>query len=327
MMTDLMAEIQKRKEIVDKELKNLFKGNDHPMWENMAWYPLAGGKKLRPFLAMVSCGALDGDEMDALTPGLSIELIHNFTLVHDDIMDDDDIRRGRETLHKKEGLPTAINVGDALFALSFRLISEMDVEPVKIKRVLYEISQAVLKVAEGQEEDMSFETTFDITEDEFIEMIEKKTSYLFQASARCGAIVADGSDEQVEMMGEYARKMGIAFQVQDDYLDLMGDQIDLGKPVGSDIKAGKRTLMVIHALQNLEDDDRNRLIEILENESTQEDVDEAINLLNKNSSIEYCRELAVKYANGAKDSIKSLPESDHKKILIDLVDYMIERAK
>jgi len=326
-MTDLMAEIQRRKKIVDEEIVKIFKNKDHFMWKNMAWYPQAGGKKLRPFLAMVSCGALDGDENDAIKPGLSIELIHNFTLIHDDIMDDDDLRRGRQTLHKKEGLPTAINVGDALFALSFRLISEMDVEPVKIKQVLYEISQAVLKVAEGQEEDMRFETTFDIIEDEFIEMIEKKTSYLFQAAARCGAIVADASEEQVEMLGEYARKMGIAFQVQDDYLDLMGNQNDLGKPVGSDIKAGKRTLMVIHALQNLEDDDRNRLVEILENDSTQEEVDEAIDLLNKYDSIEYCRELAVEYANSAKDSIKSLQESNHKNILISLVDYMIERVK
>ncbi len=322
-----MAEIQRRKKIVDEEIVKIFKNKDHFMWKNMAWYPQAGGKKLRPFLAMVSCGALDGDENDAIKPGLSIELIHNFTLIHDDIMDDDDLRRGRQTLHKKEGLPTAINVGDALFALSFRLISEMDVEPVKIKQVLYEISQAVLKVAEGQEEDMRFETTFDIIEDEFIEMIEKKTSYLFQAAARCGAIVADASEEQVEMLGEYARKMGIAFQVQDDYLDLMGNQNDLGKPVGSDIKAGKRTLMVIHALQNLEDDDRNRLVEILENDSTQEEVDEAIDLLTKYDSIEYCRELAVEYANSAKDSIKSLQESNHKNILISLVDYMIERVK
>lgn len=326
-MTDLMYEIEKRRDIVDKELNKIFEGKDHFMWKNMAWYPLAGGKKLRPFLAMVSCGALGGEEKDAILPGLSIELIHNFTLVHDDIMDDDDLRRGRQTLHKKEGLPTAINVGDALFALAFRLISEMEVEPVKIKRILYEISQGVLKVAEGQEEDMKFEITFDITEDEFIEMIEKKTSYLFQAAARCGSIVAEATDEEVEMLGEYARKMGIAFQVQDDYLDLMGDQNDLGKPVGSDIKAGKRTLMVIHALQNLNGDDRKRLIDILENHSTQEDVHEAIDLLNKNDSIEYSRRLAEKYAKEAKESIQSLPESDHKNMLISLVDYMIQRAK
>ncbi|MFW6304355.1 MAG: polyprenyl synthetase family protein [Candidatus Saliniplasma sp.] len=326
-MTELMTEIRKRREIVDGELDKLFKDKDHFMWKNMAWYPLAGGKKLRPFLAMVSCGALGGKENDALISGLSLELIHNFTLVHDDIMDDDDMRRGRKTLHKKEGLPTAINVGDALFALSFRLISEMDVEPVKIKRILYEISQAVLKVAEGQEEDMRFETTFDITEDEFIEMIEKKTSYLFQAAARCGAIVADSSEEQIEMLGTYARNMGIAFQVQDDYLDLMGEETALGKPVGSDIKAGKRTLMVIHALQHLDKKDKHRLIEILEGENSQNEIIEAIELLEKNDSIEYCRKLAEEYAVGAKDEIKTLPEGDHKQLLIDLVDFMIERTK
>lgn len=326
-MTDLISEIEKRRKIVDSEIDALFQDEDHIIWKNMAWYPQAGGKKLRPFLAMMSCGALGGDEEDGIIPGLSIELIHNFTLVHDDIMDDDDLRRGRITLHKKEGLSTAINVGDALFALSFRLISEMDVEPIKIKQVLYEISHAVLKVAEGQEEDMRFERTFDITEDEFIEMIDKKTSYLFQAAARSGAIVAGASDDIVEHMGEYARKMGIAFQVQDDYLDLMGEETDLGKPVGSDIRAGKRTLMVIHALEHLQEEDRKRLIDILEGKSDQEEVLDAIALLEKNDSIDYCRKLAEKYANEAKDEIRFLPENKYKKILSKLVDFMIERAK
>ncbi|MFO7792374.1 MAG: polyprenyl synthetase family protein [Candidatus Saliniplasma sp.] len=326
-MTDLISEIEKRRKIVDGEIDALFKDREHIIWKNMAWYPQAGGKKLRPFLAMVSCGALGGDEEDGMIPGLSIELIHNFTLVHDDIMDDDDLRRGRETLHKKEGLSTAINVGDALFALSFRLISNMDVEPLKIKRVLFEISHAVLKVAEGQEEDMRFEKTFDITEEEFIEMIEKKTSYLFQAAARSGAIVAGAPDEKIERMGEYARKMGIAFQVQDDYLDLMGEETDLGKPVGSDIRAGKRTLMVIHALEHLGDEDKRRLIEILDGESDQKAVLEAIELLEKNNSIEYCSRLAEEYANGAKEEIQFLPESEYKDILMALVEFMIERAK
>ncbi len=325
-MTDLRSEIQKRKKIIDIELEELFRDKDHCLWENMAWYPLAGGKKLRPFLCMVSCGAFGGEEEDALIPGLSIELIHNFTLVHDDIMDDDDLRRGRITLHNKEGLPTAINVGDALFALSFRLISEMDDDPVKIKRILYEISNAILKVAEGQEEDMRFEKTFDIAEEEFIDMIEKKTSYLFRAAARCGAIVADAPEEHIEHMGEYARKMGIAFQVQDDYLDLKGEETDLGKPVGSDIKEGKRTLMVIHALENLERDDKERLIEILENECNLTDVHDAIDLLEKNDSIEYCRRLAKDYACEAKEQIEFLPNNQQKRLLISLVDFMIERT-
>jgi len=326
-MIDFMSEVKKRKKVVDSRLEDLFKDKDHFLWENMAWYPLAGGKKLRPFLGMVVCGALDGEEEDALIPGLSIELIHNFTLVHDDIMDDDDLRRGRKTLHKKESLPTAINVGDALFALAFRMISEMDEEPIKIKKILYEISNAILKVAEGQEEDMRFEKTFDITEDEFIEMIDKKTSYLFQAAARCGAIVADASEEEIEHMGEYARNMGIAFQVQDDYLDLMGDETGLGKPVGSDIRAGKRTMMVIHALQNLEGQDKERLIEILEGKCTKAEVKEAIGLLQKNDSIGYSRRLAEQYAHKAKEQIEFLKDNKQKRILIALVDFMIERTK
>lgn len=324
-MVDLKAEMKKRKKVVDEEIEKIFHDKGHPLWEAMAWYPEAGGKKLRPFLTMVSAGALGTDEKIGLPPGLAIELIHNFTLVHDDIMDDDDIRRGRRTLHQKKGLPTAINSGDALFALSFRLLSETEVPDNRIRSLLYEVSNAVLKVAEGQEEDMAFERTFEIGEKEFIGMIEKKTSYLFQAAARCGAIVAEADDLQIKKMGAYARKMGIAFQVQDDYLDLIGDQNELGKPVGSDIKAGKRTLMVIHALQHLDKKDKLELINILDSKNSQKDVQKAISLMKKAGSLEYCKKLAKRYAEEAKEELSFLDGSPQKEILLELVDFMIER--
>lgn len=325
-MVDLLEEIERRKKVIEDEIDTLFVGEEkNDLWNLMEWYPKGDGKKLRPFLAMITAGAMGEKEEKAVPLGVAVELIHNFTLVHDDIMDDDDIRRGKKTLHRKEGLPSAINAGDALFALSFKVLSRTEIERGGMRDLLEEISTSVIKVAEGQEEDMRFEETFDISESEFINMIEKKTSYLFRACARGGAIIAEGEDHEIKKMGEYARNMGIAFQIQDDLLDLVGDQKEIGKPVGSDIRRGKRTLIIINALENLSGQKCERLKEILRSENTDEEVKEALDLLEESDSLSYCRELAEKYAAKSKENLEFLPESRYKKILNSLVDFMIQR--
>ncbi|MFO8110485.1 MAG: polyprenyl synthetase family protein [Thermoplasmata archaeon] len=327
-MIDIYEEIGKRKTIVEDYLDELFqKKDEHILWELMSIYPMAGGKKFRPFLAMISAGAFDEEEEKALHLGVCIELIHNFTLVHDDIMDDDELRRGVETVYKREGMSSAINTGDALFALAFEVLSKTDIDVDDFKDLLCEVASSVVKVAEGQEEDMRFERSFDITEEEFIGMIEKKTSCLFQACTKGGAIVGGASKEQREHMKEYARKMGIAFQIQDDYLDLVGEQEKIGKPVGSDIKSGKRTLIIIHALGILPDKKRERLIEILNcSNNTVYEVNEAMDMLEKCGSMDYAKKTAEKYAAEAKEELKILPESKYREILDNLVDLMIQRT-
>ncbi len=301
-MVNLFEEIDKRRLVVNEYLEELFvKKEEHILWEMMSLYPQAGGKKLRPFLAMISAGAFGIDEEKALHLGLSIELIHNFTLVHDDIMDQDELRRGVETVYKREGVSSAINTGDALFALAFKVLSKTELEGEAFRELLHEVAGSVLMVAEGQEEDMRFERTFDIEEDEFIEMIEKKTSFLFRACAKGGAIIAGASDEEKRSMSEYARKMGIAFQIQDDYLDLVGDEEKLGKPVGSDIRSGKRTLMIIHALNVLDDKKRHRLIDILEDENnTPAEVNEALEMLDRCGALRYAKEKGRSLCTGSK---------------------------
>ncbi len=325
-MVDLHAEIEKRKEIVEDYLEELFhKKEEHILWELMSIYPMAGGKKLRPFLAMISAGACGAEEERAIHLGVATELIHNFTLVHDDIMDDDEIRRGIETVYKREGLSSAINAGDALFALAFEILSRT--ECGDFKSLLSEVACSVVRVAEGQEEDMRFERSFDISEDEFIRMIEKKTSCLFQACAKGGAIVAGASKEQIKHMGEYARKMGIAFQIQDDYLDLVGEQDKLGKPVGSDIRAGKRTLMIIHALDVLDKKEKEQLIDILNSDKNRvNEVNTALDLIEDCGALDYAKQTADRYAAEAKEELKELPESKYKDILESLVDLMVRRA-
>ncbi|MFO7992430.1 MAG: polyprenyl synthetase family protein [Thermoplasmata archaeon] len=325
-MVDLISEMEKRKEKIDRNISDLFEESDHIIWDMMSWYPLAGGKKLRPFLTMVSAGALGGDEDRAMPVGVSLELIHNFTLVHDDIMDGDELRRGRKTLHRKENIPSAINAGDALFSLSFRELSGVDVDGETLRKIIYDISTSVVKIAEGQEEDMRFENTFDISEEAFISMIDKKTSWLFQACARCGAMVAGAEKEEIQKMGEYAKNMGIAFQIQDDYLDLIGNQDEIGKEVGSDIRCGKRTLVVIHTLSQLDGADAERLKELLDKEkNTDDEITEALDLMKKAGSLDYARSKAEMYGRKAKEDIAFLPDSIYKEILVELVDFMIKR--
>ncbi len=326
---DMVEELEKRKELIEQEIEELFKDKrDHNLWELMAFYPGSGGKKLRPFLTLVSAAAFDRSEKKAIPYGLALELVHNFTLVHDDIMDQDDLRRGKPTLYRRVGDAHAINAGDGLFALAFNVLSKSDIGGDKVKELLEELSSSVLKIAEGQEEDLSFEEDLDIDEADFIEMIEKKTAYLFKASARGGAIIAGCDQEEIDHMGEYARKMGIAFQIQDDYLDLVGDEGKIGKDVGSDIQEGKRTLMVIKALENLSSDDSERLIEILEDDgNTDPEIEEAIDLLEDSGAIEYSKELAKKYAEEAKDELSIVPDSEYKVILEELVDYVIKRDR
>ncbi len=325
----LMKELKDRKKKIEQRIEDIFEdGKDHPLWDHMAYYPEAGGKKVRPFLAMITTEAFGESEEKAIPYGIALEFVHNFTLVHDDIMDQDDLRRGRMTLHKKIGDSHAINAGDGLFALSFELLSETDVEGERIRMLLEELSSSVIRIAEGQEEDISFEETLDISEEDFIDMIEKKTGYLFRASARGGAIIADRGEKDIESIGEYGRKMGIAFQIQDDYLDLVGDEEKIGKDVGSDIKEGKRTLIVIKALSELPDKKGNRLKEILKKDgNSDEEIREAIDLMKEVNAVQYSKELAKQYAEEAKEELEILPENEYRELLEELVEFMITREK
>jgi len=325
----LIEEMDDRKEIIEQRMEEIFvKKNEHPLWEYMAYYPELGGKKLRPFLTMVSTGCFGVSENKAIPYGVALELVHNFTLVHDDIMDQDEMRRGRATLHRKIGDPKAINAGDGLFALSFNILSQTEVEGEKVRTLLEELSSSILKIAEGQEEDLRFENTFEIEEEDFIRMIEKKTAYLFRAATRGGAIIADRGNKDIEKMGEYARKMGIAFQIQDDYLDLVGDQKKIGKDVGSDIKEGKRTLMVIKALSETTETNKDRLIEILEGEdNTREEIKEAMDIMKDTGAVEYSKNLAKSYAEEAKSELDIIPDPEYRNILEEVVDFVISREK
>ena len=288
----------------------------------------AGGKMLRPSLSLITAEAVGGKSENALKAGSAIELIHTFSLIHDDIMDDDDMRRGMPSVHKVWGEDVAILAGDTLFSKAFEIIINSDQEsntPVQINNALATVADACVKICEGQASDMGFEDRFDVSEEEYMEMIFKKTGALIAAATKVGAIMGGASDEVVDAMYEYGRLIGLAFQIQDDYLDLASDEETLGKPIGSDIGKGKMTIIAIRGLSSAGDDSE-KLLEILKDDNnSQEDIDLAIEILTKCGAIEYARNLALDSVNQAKEVLEILPDSSSKQALSDIADFVLER--
>ena len=285
----------------------------------------AGGKMLRPSLALIVSEAVGGSRESALKAGAAIELIHTFSLIHDDIMDDDDMRRGMPSVHKVWGEDVAILAGDTLFSKAFEMIiTSKDTTPEQNNKALATVADACVKICEGQASDMGFEERYDVSEDEYMEMIFKKTGALIAAATKVGAIMGGASDEVIDAMYEYGRLIGLAFQIQDDYLDLASDEETLGKPIGSDIGKGKMTII---AIKGLASDESGRLLEILKaDENSQDEIDEAIEILNNCGAIEYAHNLALESVDKAKEVLEILPDSSSKQTLVNIADFVLERS-
>jgi geranylgeranyl diphosphate synthase type I len=269
-----------------------------------------------------------GTAEEALKTAAAVELIHTFSLIHDDIMDKDDMRRGEPSVHVLYGEPMAILAGDTLFAKAFEIVLETRIDGVSYERVVNALKTVVdscINICEGQASDMTFEGNFEVSEAEYMNMIYKKTGALISAATRSGAIIGGGSPEQVETLTEYGKLIGLAFQIQDDYLDVVSDEENLGKPVGSDIIEGKMTLMVVHSLSNASPEDKKELVSIL-NAETETDVDRAIEIFEKYGSINYTRDIALENVSRAKKLLETLDESDATASLAMIADYVLQRS-
>ena len=290
----------------------------------------AGGKRLRPFLVMKSCKMVGGREEDALPTASSLEMLHTFTLLHDDIMDQDEKRRGVPSVHTKWGVPVAIVAGDLLFAKVYEAITTYTdpkhVKPKRILQVIKEISEATVVLCEGQTFDMMFEDKETVSEAEYFKMIEGKTAALFEVSARCGGLLGGATKSQVKRLGEFGRYSGIAFQVIDDILALTADEKVLKKPVGNDIREGKRTLMIVYALEKASKSQRKKILETLGNkDASPEQIQETIRLIDSLGAIDYAKKLADRYIKKAKKALAKFPDSEDREDLISLADLIFAR--
>ena len=301
-----------------REPKKLYKASAH--------IPLAGGKRLRPVMAMITCDMVGGNSKKAIPFAAALETIHNFTLVHDDVMDDDDLRHGVDACHTIYGLSTAILAGDTLFAYAFEMITDCDIEDTVKADLVKNVAYVVRKIAEGQQMDINFEEEETVDAKEYLEMIRLKTSILFGAAAYGGAKIGGTNEEEARELEMMATNVGLGFQIWDDYLDATAPEEVLGKPSGSDIRQGKRTLLVIEGLNRANDKDRKRLIEILDSKNTDEEVKEAVEIMERCGALEECHKQANGYLEGARKTLSNYPESESRLLFEELLQYMVTRG-
>ena len=292
----------------------------------MAHYPAAGGKRLRPLLATMVCEAVGGKWQNAVPFGVALEIVHNFTLVHDDVMDEDDTRRGIKTVHAQYGIPEAILAGDALFARAFEIIPESDVDSEDVVKLTTILAKSVRLLAEGQQMDMDFEDAKKITSDDYMKMIERKTAVLYSAAAEGGVIAAGGTKAQEEALFEFGRLTGLGFQIWDDVLDLRSDQKTFGKPVLNDIKNGKKTLIVVSGLEDLRGLERKEFLKVLGNKkATLSQLKLARDLLEDVGAVDHAVRVANELVAQAKARLGVLKESPAKNALKEFADYTVTR--
>ncbi|NLA15899.1 MAG: polyprenyl synthetase family protein [Bacteroidales bacterium] len=248
---------------VNQGIQNLIKANEANKLHAPVEYALsAGGKRLRPILALLVYNMFsDTMPTSVLHPALGLEVYHNFTLVHDDVMDNSDTRRNRPAVHKKWNVNTAILAGDAMYVLAYKYICRCS--PDILPRVLQSFNKAAEWVCEGQQMDINFEKQAFLTEEDYLDMISRKTGALLACSFELGGLCAEVDPQTVEHLYKAGMSLGLAFQIRDDYLDVYGDSGVLGKPIGADIENNKKTWLLTYAMRNATGDDLARLNALL----------------------------------------------------------------
>jgi geranylgeranyl diphosphate synthase type I len=326
-MIDAVDYLKKMSAKLDGPIKD-YLGNENPknLMDATKQYPYAGGKRMRPAMVVATCKAFGGDAEKAIPMAVAIEYIHNFTLIHDDLMDGDEVRRGMTTIHVGYGMPTAVLAGDELSVRAFQIIAHMDIPAEQMRDALQYITDAVWDLGRGQQMDINNEGRI-VSEEEYLETIKLKTSVLFAAAAASGAILGGATKEQVKAVNEYAIDLGLGFQMYDDYLGIAGDPAKTGKSVGNDIRKGKCTCMVTHTIEVLKDP---KLLEefksILGNmDATDEQCARAKQIMEDAGSIQYNLDLAKRKIDNAIEKIAFLPESEDKEFMIALARFAIDR--
>jgi len=320
--------IKKNAGFVNKFLKKELKGNPKQLYDAASHLILHGGKRLRPFLVLKSCQMLGGKQSDAISAASAVEMIHNFTLVHDDIMDNDEMRHGVTTTHKKFDIPLAILAGDVLYSKAYNTISSKSkLSSNYTTQLVSKLSKACIEICEGQVNDIKFAENKKIpTEKEYIKMIEKKTAVLFEVSCAMGAICAKRKQKDVKNLSVFGRNLGIAFQITDDLIGIIGDSKITKKPVGNDIREGKKSLPIILAIKKARGQNRIKIMQVFGNSgASKQQINLAVNVIRSLGVEKEVRDVALKYAQRAEKSISSYTGSA-KNEMAGLLNFVTKRS-
>ena len=320
-LTDFIARY--REQVDEKMLSVINSQTPASLYDPMRYAITAGGKHLRPALLSLSFRALGGGERDVLAAASALEMVHDFTLVHDDIMDHDDLRRGRETVHKKWDDSVAILAGDALLVYAYQLLSQID--PSLLSVCLDRFSRGIIAVCEGQALDKEYEQRSSVLLSEYHEMILYKTGKLFGLACELGAILAKAPEGLCHSMRDFGEQLGIAFQIQDDLLDLTSSAEKLGKDIGSDLIERKKTFLWIHFQENSTTAQKQRLEKLISGKLGLAEIENAITLMNETGTLTAAHEaigVSMKRAHKVLDVLANTPE---KLFLIEILSWIEER--
>ena len=326
---DLLTSIMEVKPLIESRIESSLRASRHERLGHAMMHLIeGGGKRMRATLPWLVGKAVGDTHAGLLDIGAAIETVHNFTLVHDDIMDDDELRRGRNAVHIEYGMPTAINAGDAMLAIAFeRLVQAENLEPTDVAPLVNRIAWMVRRVSEGQQLDIEFEDRLEVSEADYLEMIEGKTAVMFWICAEIGARISGADEATVECMASWGKALGMCFQLMDDVIDVLSDSETLGKPAGSDIAQGKRTLMIIHALRQPEGPVKDRLLAVLGKGETvdPEALADGLAALAELGSVDYAKSMAEDFHQEAHGCLDALGENPALRALRELTDFQLAR--
>jgi geranylgeranyl diphosphate synthase type II len=295
--------------------KNIHVKEPNNLYEPIHYILRLGGKRLRPVLTMMACDFFNGNVHDAYEAALAVEVFHNFTLVHDDIMDSASVRRGKATVHKKWDVNTAILSGDAMLIMAYRCFEKY--EPEVFKKLIRLFNKTSLQVCEGQQLDMDFETRNDVQIDEYLKMISFKTAVLLAAAMKMGAIIANATAAEAEKIYDFGLNLGIAFQLQDDYLDTFGEAKMFGKKIGGDISENKKTFLYLKAMDISNEGDKKKLYALYNTDKyTKNKRSDVTRLFEKNQIPEITVKEIESYTNKAFEILESLSLDTTKKEIL-----------
>lgn len=322
-----MVSIEKITEIIENEIKQIdFKSKPSELYLPIYYALESGGKRIRPALTLLACNLFSDNINNAVLPAIGLEVFHNFTLLHDDIMDKADLRRNRATVHKKWSDNVAILSGDAMMIKSYNFFYNLS--PDLFKKTFEIFNKTALQVCEGQQFDMNFESIENVSQSDYLKMIELKTAVLLGASLKIGAIIGGADAQQADLLYDFGKNLGISFQLHDDYLDSFGNQAIFGKKIGGDITANKKTFLYIKALELADNRVKKNLIELystsnIDNESKIKAVLDIFNDLNvKNVTLNEID----KYYNLAIESLQFLDIDKSKlSVILNFVENLKNR--
>ena len=322
-----MLQIQQYREEFEKYL-NAYTPPKTPqnLYNPVSYFLALEGKRIRPILTLLSCDLFNGNYKDSLDAALAVEVFHNFSLVHDDIMDEAPLRRGNQTVHQKWDLSTAILSGDVMLILAYQLFENYNENIFVALAKLF--SKTAVEVCEGQQLDIDFSKLNDINSTKYLNMIELKTAVLIGASMKMGAIVAKASDNEQENIYEFGKNLGIAFQIQDDFLDTFGDEKKFGKVIGGDIIENKKTLLYVKSMEIFTEEDKTKLTKLYSSTHLDESkkIDEVKELFLKYNIPSIIENEINYYTHLAFKKLDNLNINDHKKdFLFDFGNSLMKR--